>query len=206
LAFERRFPSVRLTLIRHGPTEWNAARRFQGRSDVPLSTLGGAHARAIAAVLQREGYEKVYASDLCRALETARIIAEASGAQLVTDPRLREFDFGRWEGLTWEEIVAAYPALGGRTAAAAKHYAPDEGESFADVRQRVQAFLDELLLDPTVAPVAVVTHAGPLHAFFAALGLEDSSFSTGGISRVAIAGGHAQLITLNDLGHLEFAH
>jgi len=196
---------VRLTLIRHGPTEWNAARRFQGRSDVPLSAQGRAHARALASALRLEGFEKVYSSDLGRALETARAIAEASGAQIVMDARLREFDFGRWEGLTWEEIVAAYPALVGSTATAAKYYAPEEGESFADVRARVQEFLDELLAQQLDSPIGVVTHAGTLHAFFAALGLEAPRFSTGGITRVAIAGGHAHLITLNDVGHLDSA-
>jgi broad specificity phosphatase PhoE len=196
---------VRLTLIRHGPTAWNAARRFQGRSDIPLSAQGRAHARALASALRLEGFDKVYSSDLGRALETARVIAEASGAQIVTDARLREFDFGRWEGLTWEEIVAAYPALVGSTPTAAKQYAPDEGESFADVRGRVQEFLDELLAQQQDSPIGVVTHAGALHAFFAALGLEASHFSTSGITRVAIAGGHARIITLNDVGHLDSA-
>ncbi len=196
---------MRLTLIRHGPTAWNAARRFQGRSDVPLSARGRAHARALASALSREGFDKIYSSDLGRALETARAIAGASGAQIVVDARLREFDFGRWEGLTWEEIVAAYPALAGSTPTAARHYAPDEGETFADVRGRVQEFLDELLAEQPDSSIGVVTHAGALHALFAALGLEASRFSTSGITRVAIAGGHARIITLNDVGHLDSA-
>jgi broad specificity phosphatase PhoE len=194
---------VRLTLIRHGPTAWNAARRFQGRSDIPLSAQGRAHARALASALRLEGFDKVYSSDLGRALQTARAIAEASGAEVVIDARLREFDFGRWEGLTWEEIVAAYPALVGSTPTAATDYAPDEGESFADVRRRVQEFLDGLPAPQPDSPIGVVTHAGTLHAFFAALGLEASRFSTSGITRVAISGGHARLITLNDVGHLD---
>jgi broad specificity phosphatase PhoE len=187
---------VRLTLIRHGPTAWNAARRFQGRSDIPLSAQGRAHARALASALRLEGFDKVYSSDLGRALQTARAIAEASGAEVVIDARLREFDFGRWEGLTWEEIVAAYPALVGSTPTAATDYA-------ADVRRRVQEFLDGLPAPQPDSPIGVVTHAGTLHAFFAALGLEASRFSTSGITRVAISGGHARLITLNDVGHLD---
>ena len=105
-----------LTLIRHGPTEWNETRRFQGRTDLPLSALGRAHARAIATALARRRRSKVYSSDLVRARESnGAPIAEASrGVPLVDDARLREFDFGRWEGLTWDEIVALDPELARR--------------------------------------------------------------------------------------------
>ena len=102
-----------LTLIRHGPTEWNASRRFQGRTDVPLSPTGRAHALAAAGALKSEQIERIYSSDLQRALETAQIVGEPHGAQILTDERLREFDFGAWEGLTWIEIVARNPHLYG---------------------------------------------------------------------------------------------
>ncbi|HEY2476214.1 MAG TPA: histidine phosphatase family protein [Candidatus Cybelea sp.] len=202
-----------LTLIRHGPTEWNASRRFQGRTNLPLSRIGRAHARAVAAALRDDAIERIYSSDLLRALETAHIVGEPHGAQVLADERLREFDFGTWEGLTWSEIVAANPQLYGLGSAAAKQYAPEGGESFAQVCKRVSSFLDDLRAQ-NLERAVVVTHAGPLHAIFAVLDLARSgpldehlslSFTPGGISRVRIEGGKASIVAVNDLRHLDAA-
>ncbi|MGC1382032.1 MAG: histidine phosphatase family protein [Candidatus Baltobacteraceae bacterium] len=206
--------SVQLTLIRHGPTEWNATRRFQGRSDVPLSVRGRAHAQAIAAALAADPIDRIYSSDLSRALETARILSAARGIEVESDPRLREFDFGKWEGLTWDEIVTAYPHLTGLGSTAAKRYAPEGGESFEEVRERLRSFLDEIVRADPAANVAVVTHAGPLHAIVSILQLAEAdsppdrlslNFTPGGISRIAMEEGRARIITLNDTGHLNTA-
>lgn len=90
----------RLILVRHGETDWNAAHRLQGASDVPLNENGRAQARAAAPVLARiVPVKTIVASDLSRALETAHIIADAMGADVVTDQRLRERSYGVWEGL-----------------------------------------------------------------------------------------------------------
>jgi broad specificity phosphatase PhoE len=203
---------VNVTLIRHGATTWNASRRFQGRTDVPLSAEGRRQAQAIAAVLDGEPVERIYSSDLARALETARILAESRGIEIVSDPRLREFDFGRWEGLTWEQIVATDSQFADRAPTAAKRYAPEGGESFAAVCARIQSFFDDLQRERSDASFAIVTHAGPLHATLNVLGLANDgatadrggiSFSPGGITRVTIDGGRARLVALNDLRHLD---
>jgi alpha-ribazole phosphatase len=177
---------VRLTLIRHGSTEWNAQRRFQGRTDMPLSADGRAQARAIVETLRSEPFDRIYSSTLARASETARMLGEASGVEVVVDDRLQEFDFGHWEGRTWDEIVAAYPHLTGLGATAAKLYAPDGGESFTQVCERAKSFLDELTRQDFGA-AAVVTHAGVLPAIFAVLGLAPPErFTPGSITRIAL--------------------
>ncbi|HEY6325706.1 MAG TPA: histidine phosphatase family protein [Candidatus Cybelea sp.] len=193
---------LHVALIRHGPTEWNESGRFQGSTDLPLSDRGRAHARAVARALVGDGVRRVYSSDLQRARETAQAIADANGVARVEDARLREFDFGRWEGLTWDEIVAQDPELARRPRSAARYYRPAGGESFESVRRRVRAFLDDLIAKGE-SPVAVVTHAGALHAFCAELQLETTRFSPGGISRVAIAGDKARLVSLDDVAHLD---
>ncbi len=193
---------LHLTLIRHGPTEWHETGRFQGNTDLPLSPRGESYARAIARALNGDGVRKVYASDLRRARETARAVADAYGVPLVEDRRLREFDFGRWEGLTWDEILARDPELARRPRSAARHYRPAGGESFEQVRQRVRAFLDDVIAKGE-SPVAVVTHAGALHAFCTELQLETTRFSPGGITRVAIDDGRARLLSLDDVAHLD---
>lgn len=197
--------------MRHGATQWNASRRFQGHTDIELSDEGRAQARALAQRLATDRFDRVYASDLRRARETAQIIAEPHGLPVTEDRRLREFAFGDWEGLTWAEIVADRPHLRDVGVGAAKLYEPEGGETFAAVCQRMQAFLDEVQARPE-AHVLVVTHAGPLHAAMAVLDPVDPNavqreshvtFAPASFSRLAMERGRARLITLNDVRHFD---
>ena len=195
--------------MRHGRTAWNASKRFQGHSDVPLSDEGHAQARALARVLRGERFDRAYASDLKRAIETAETILSGAAARLEVDARLREFDFGTWEGLTWDEIVERFPSRAHDVPTDARAYHPDGGESFGDVEARVASFLAELEGLPA-ARVLVATHAGVLHAAMSVLAprLDDDQralkvvFSPAGITRVTMDEGHARLITVNDVSHL----
>lgn len=197
---------MRLALIRHGPTEWNAQGRFQGRSDVPLSARGRRDARAIAAALRNDDVSIIYSSDLSRALGTAETIAVECGAPVVIEERLREFDFGRWEGLTWPQILALQNEPKHREPTAAEYYRPEGGESFADVCRRVASLLDDLEKQRDYATTAVVTHAGVLHAFLAVLHLKDSvTFTPGSITRITLTSGVARIEALNDVRHLDRA-
>jgi probable phosphoglycerate mutase len=100
--------ATRILLVRHGQSEWNAAGRWQGQADPPLSDVGRLQARAAARALG--AVDAVFASDLQRASETAEIIAGELGVGPVTlDPDLRERDAGEWSGLTRAEIDERYP-------------------------------------------------------------------------------------------------
>ena len=92
-------------LIRHAESTWNAAGRWQGQADPPLSELGRRQALQLARELAVEPVDCVIASDLARANETAAILAEVWGLGARLDPRLRELDVGAWAGLTREQIV-----------------------------------------------------------------------------------------------------
>lgn len=196
-------------MVRHGQTQWNASRRFQGRTDIALSERGREQARAIARALKDEPFTHAYSSDLQRAYETAQTIAALhDGLPVLTDERLREFDFGAWEGLTWPQIVERWPELLEREATAARLYAPNEGETFAAVVARVEAFLADVRALGPGANVLAVTHAGVLHAAVAALqpegiDAEGLVFSTAGFTRFAMDGPRARIITLNDVSHLD---
>ena len=98
--------SRRLILIRHGQTTYNATGRMQGHLDTELSELGYEQARAAARLLQDQGVSKIVASDLIRAKETARVVAEALGVDFSTDARLRETHLGQWQGRTSAEVDA----------------------------------------------------------------------------------------------------
>jgi broad specificity phosphatase PhoE len=170
---------------------------------MPLTPHGRAQAGAIAQALRSEPFAAIYSSGLARAVETARILGESSGVDVAVDDRLQEFDFGRWEGLTWEEIVAVNPHLAGLASTAATRYAPEGGESFSHVCGRVKPFLDDLTRQ-NFAAAAVVTHAGVLHAVFSVLGLAPpQSFTPAGITRIAMEGGDASVVLLDDRRHLD---
>ena len=129
-------PSVILWLVRHGETDWNAAGRFQGWTDVPLNETGRAQAEQLKGLLAVSDFDGVWSSDLERAIETARI---AIGEPMV-DPRLRELDFGDLEGSVWDELDS-------ETRAGLKDFEAFRspgGESSVAFVDRVFEFLDEL--------------------------------------------------------------
>jgi broad specificity phosphatase PhoE len=166
-------------------------------------------ARALALRFSRDAFTHAFASDLSRALETATIVLSAHPhVKLQTEERLREFDFGQWEGLTWPEICARWPEVAERASTSARQYTPPGGERFEDVVARVDAFLRHLRTLGDDARVLAVGHAGTLHAALAALrpaGLDPLGvvFSTASYSRFAMEGERARIITLNDVSHLD---
>ena len=100
---------TKLLLARHGETDWNRERRWQGHADVPLNEAGRRQASALAQELADERLAAIYSSDLRRAYETARAVAESKSLDVIVDRDLREIDVGKWSGLTMEEIEATFP-------------------------------------------------------------------------------------------------
>ncbi len=199
---------MELFLVRHGETAWNVGRRFQGQSDVPLSERGRAQAAAIATALSSIPFSHAYASDLQRAVQTAQAILASRDLALATDVRLREFNFGAWEGLTWPEIIARWPEFDRRVPTQARQYEPVGGERFEDVVARVRAFLNDLRARVATGHALVVTHAGALHAVMEVLAPKGFDplgmvFSTASVTRLAMERGRARIITLNDVSHLD---
>jgi broad specificity phosphatase PhoE len=157
-------------IVRHGRTEWNANRRFQGHTDVPLDDDGRAQATALGALLRGERIDAAVASDLVRAQETARLILGSRDLTPRLDPDWREMRFGEWEGLTWEQIVAANPQLDGASGTSPKNYTPAGGEAFDELCARIARALERIVAELGDGDVAlIVTHAGPLHALLRVL-------------------------------------
>lgn len=144
-----------LYLVRHGETEWNAARRIQGRTDIPLNDTGREQARQAAELLARRRWQGVYTSPLGRAHETARIIAERLGLAGVTDiDAFVERDYGEAEGMGFDEIEALYPE-GVR--------APGQ-ETREEVAARVVPALLELAERHPGERLVIVSHGGAIRA------------------------------------------
>ena len=153
---------VRLLLVRHGETEWNAQGRYQGRSDVPLSEIGRQQALAARDRLAGEEIHAAYTSDLQRAWETAETILGPHGLSLYAEPRLREIYFGEWEGLTYDEIVHRYPKALAAWEADPVNVPPPGGEALSQVVTRVQAALSEIAAAHQDQTVLLVAHGGAL--------------------------------------------
>lgn len=99
-----------ISLVRHGQTDWNLAKRIQGSSDIPLNDTGRAQADATGRALAGGRFDAIYASPLSRALDTARIIAGHVGlGEPETIAAVAERQYGEAEGLTGEQILARWP-------------------------------------------------------------------------------------------------
>ncbi|MET8835185.1 histidine phosphatase family protein [Micromonospora sp. NPDC004540] len=150
---------TRLIIWRHGNTDWNAAGRVQGQTDVPLNDLGREQARVAAPVLAALRPDAIVASDLRRAADTAAALAALTGLPVRSDARLRERHFGQWQGLALTEVAERFPDEYARWRAGD----PDPGagiESLDDLGKRLGAAFQEAADLAVGGTVVVATHGG----------------------------------------------
>ena len=198
---------LHLILVRHGETEWNALRRYQGQSDVPLSTLGRQQAELVAEQLAGQKIDAIYASDLNRAWKTAQVIAEKCGLEVSSEPRLRELKFGILEGLTFEEAEIQYPEM---ISAWLEDFnnTPQDAETIDLFNARVVSLLDDLKRKHLEQVVLLVGHGGSLSEILrVVLGLSPErrwyiEMENASLSEVQIAEDYISLKRLNDTCHL----
>lgn len=152
-------------VVRHGQTQWNEEGRWQGRLNSPLTPLGREQARQARAIVQRYVLDAAYSSDAGRALETAEIILEGTGIIPIPHPALRERDYGVYEGLTAAEIEVHYPGTRFRDVGGSREtWAPPNGETMAQVRERVREFLLALAVNHAGQTLLLATHSGIVRA------------------------------------------
>jgi broad specificity phosphatase PhoE len=178
-------------LARHGETEWNRLGRWQGATDIPLSEVGRAQARALGDRLRGRGIGAAYASDLSRAHETATIIAGMLGlAAPAADARLRERGYGRFEGLTREECEARFPEVWARYLAD-RRATPPEAEPQSEIIARATAALHDIASGTADgASVLVISHGGTIRSFAsAAIGVVLPPIENGSVFRVRFEDG-----------------
>jgi broad specificity phosphatase PhoE len=136
-----------LCLVRHGETLGESSIRYYGATDVPLSDLGREQMRLARRALGEAAFDRVVASPLARSRESAQILMP--GAALSIEPGFREVNFGRWEGLTRDEIEARDPELFARWQASPASFDYPDGERRADFVARVAAGLERVLALPS---------------------------------------------------------
>lgn len=154
---------ARVILVRHGETEWNKDKRYQGHCDVALSEVGREQAGKVARRLRAEKVNAVYASDLTRAFETAAAIAREHGLPVMKLPGLREVNFGEWEGLSRAEIMENHGEVYARWQEDPFAAKPPGGEGAREVQVRALAALEEITSRHADGEtVVVVAHGGAI--------------------------------------------
>ena len=152
---------MKLAFVRHGPTEWNALGKIQGRTDIPLSEEGRAR---MGLLLPPEGFEKVrvFSSPLIRATETAKLLGLADP---VLDERLSEHHWGDWEGLTRDEILARDGAEAFSSRGLGIDFIPKGGEATRAFVERVHNFIRHVATGEGDA--IAVCHRGVMRSAYA---------------------------------------
>lgn len=159
-----------LILIRHGVTAWNKDRRFQGGMDIPLDEEGLRQASLLGQYFQGQpAPDLVIASDLGRAIATAKPIAGHFRLEIQIEPRWRERHFGDFEGKSHHELLEQYPEDFQRWRSRSLHHVfPGGGESVAVFHARVQSALDDVRgrFNQDIRRILVLTHGGVLGSVY----------------------------------------
>lgn len=134
----------KLILVRHGQTDYNLQRRYQGTVDIPLNATGLAQAEALRPRMAKIRLDAAYCSDLTRTRQTAATILKGHPSELVAKPTplIREIAGGLFEGLTYEQMSAQFPEDLPKWEADRYHYRAPQGENLQDVEIRIREFLD----------------------------------------------------------------
>jgi 2,3-bisphosphoglycerate-dependent phosphoglycerate mutase len=200
---------TRILLVRHGETDWNATGRLQGQSDTPLNMVGHEQARRAAQRLVCEPVRALYSSDLARAFQTATIIGQTLGLTVITSPRLRERQYGAWEGLSSAEIQARYPEQFDAWRARSPDFAPPQGETRSQLLTRGLAELQAIARRHVGEMAVVVTHGGLCYVLIShILGSIDGdqrefTFGNASIHTLEVTADRWSVISVNETAHLQ---
>ena len=200
-----------LYIVRHGTTDWNQSGRIQGHLDIPLNEVGRAQARLAGIRLVTLGPAALYSSDLSRAYETAQIIGQGAGLQVVQNPGLREINFGVWQGLSSPEIRARDPEVYAARRANPYDVAPEGAETWRQFYDRAVRAMHDILAVTEAQSLIVVTHSGVCTVLgLRALGLDCTGKRTFashncGIHTMTVHGATWRAVAFNDITHLTSA-
>ena len=200
---------ARLFLVRHGDTELNSRERYWGHSDVKLGAAGLKQAEKLRDRLVTEKIDAIYSSDLERASLTAKIIASRHQLDVITCAELQEINFGKVEGLTFDEIIRLYPELTELWTSWSRQLKFPDGESVDELNCRVSKFLGRLEKHAPDETILIVAHAGPLRLLVChLLGIEPQRWreirlKLASLSIVETSPQGTVLSLLNDVSHLE---
>jgi probable phosphoglycerate mutase len=199
-------------LIRHGQSQGNAERRFGGHTATPLSARGRNQAAATARTLKSESLTAIYSSDLARAMDTAKPLANMTGLPVQGTSAFRERSVGVMEGLTFEDAAQQHPEQYAALLRRDFEYVLSGGESYRQLLDRARQKLDEIIEEHRGGKIAVFSHTGTICILALHLmGALDApelkpvwvSSANCGITRFELRDdGFVRVLTVNDTSHL----
>lgn len=202
---------TRIYLIRHGEAEGNLYRRFHGWYDSSLTDTGRRQLEFLARRFQDIPLDAVYASNLKRAQDTARAVAEPQGLTIKTEPGLRELGVGVYEDMPFGELGHRYPEVKRRFQSCSPHFAPQGGETFHQVAQRMAKAFFRIAEAHPGQTVAAASHSTAIRCLQAALrGKHPSQVQeltlceNTGVSCYEVQGERFRVIFENDVSHLPY--
>ena len=150
---------MKLIFIRHGQTDWNVLGKIQGSNDIELNDNGLKQAVELGIRVKEAGYRihKIYSSKQKRAYRTAQILSEAVKVDCIPVDGLEEINFGKWEGLTWDEVTSKHKDYYSIWKQDRRYINAPEGESYQELLDRVLKVIKTILQKET-KDVAIVTH------------------------------------------------
>lgn len=202
---------VRFIVIRHGFSQGNKEKLFTGQIDLPLDEEGVSQAQSIAAhLLTNYQIDCIYSSDLCRAVDTVKPLAEALGLPIHTSTLLRETNEGIWQGMRVVDIKTTYPEDFAAYKADIGHFRFKNGECYTDVMLRGKRILQEIAEENEGKTVVIATHGGFIRAMrmhWQQISLDDFGLlphvPNGSITIVEYHGDHIALPMIGSTDHLE---
>lgn len=200
-----------LWMIRHGETSWNAEGRVQGQTDVPLSEVGHAQARAVAALFAGRQIDALYSSDLQRVTQTAQPVAQALGLAIRVEPMLRERHYGMFETMTYAEVKVRHPEEYARFRAHDPEFDFRGGEGLRVFFERSVKCLTDIAARHADEEVLIFTHGGVLDMAYRhakRLGLaskRDFEIPNAALNQIEIAGDGWKVLVWAECAHLEAA-
>jgi len=155
-----------LWLVRHGQTDWNLEGRYQGGADTPMNAYGISQVQGIIPRLEKIHFDALYTSHLQRAYQSAEILAQALGLDIIVDERLREISLGEWEGMLFTDIKQQYASDIEERQRSPLSFRPPGGETVGEVAERMAAGADDISRRYPGGVVLVVSHGLALSTLF----------------------------------------
>lgn len=166
-----------LILIRHGESAGNREKRFAGQLDLPLTELGKKQAECAAEYLDRFSVDKIYASDLKRAYDTAVPLSQRQHIPIIASENLREINAGLWEGMPYDEIAARFPENYNVWLTDMGNAKTNGGESVGELYDRITSEITRIVQENPNKTVCIATHAAPIRMFECFAAGKEASFA-----------------------------
>ena len=200
---------TRLIIVRHGRTEWNRVEKFRGRADIGLDEVGMKQAEAAGKRIAEWPISAIYSSPLRRASTTAEIIAGSLGLKVRLLPGIIDIDYGAWQGLSTEDVVARDGYLYSQWIESPDKVQFPGGESFTEVRERTTSVVSDLIQRHPKETVVLVSHKVICQVLILSLLELDSSHfwqitqDVCAMNLFEVRGGIPSALFLNDTCHLK---